>query len=97
MKYFIVYNPKTKKALSYSKGKIDFNKDIYSSIELEISDEDIGLLRKGYYLAIENGKAVARPQFFDAQKEAEKKAIRDELTNAKTLDDIKKVINKILK
>jgi hypothetical protein len=90
MKYLLT-DKKTGRVKSISDGQIEFDDKIFDLKEIEITESEQSELDLGYIPFIENDKLK-----LEKPKHEKVKNIKGELSNAKTVDDVKNIINQLL-
>ena len=89
MKKTILYN-KDGKVLAIADGSIGYDKNIFTAKEIEITNEDDEKIKNGYRL-----KYTDKLEFEETE-EIKKINLKEELSKAKTISEIKNILNNLI-
>lgn len=89
MKKTILYN-NDGRIIAIADGSIEYDKNIFTAKKNEITDEHDEKIKKGFRL-----KYTDKLEFEETE-EIKKINLKEELTKAKTILDIKNILNKLL-
>ena len=90
MNYFLLYDLKNGQIASISEGIIVYDKKIFGSKTLDLSEADLEKFKNGFTVFWKNNTLV----FIDPQEK--QKELKILISNIKSLDDAKNVLLKII-